>query len=130
MTTKAKNPFTWVEIYVEDMSRAQKFYEAVLQIEMIPMQAPIEVGDLQMISFPWAQGEENISGALCKTNDMKPGTGGTLVYFTCDDCNNETNRVEKAGGKVLQGKFQIGEHGFCSIAMDTEGNTIGFHSTK
>ena len=27
---QAKNPFTWVEIYVEDMSRAQKFYEAVL----------------------------------------------------------------------------------------------------
>ena len=28
-----KNPFTWVEIYVEDMQRAQKFYENVLQIE-------------------------------------------------------------------------------------------------
>jgi uncharacterized protein len=40
MTQQAKNPFTWVEIYVEDMSRAQKFYEAVLQIEMVPMQAP------------------------------------------------------------------------------------------
>jgi predicted enzyme related to lactoylglutathione lyase len=130
MTTQAKNPFTWVEIYVEDMSRAQKFYENVLAIEMIPMQAPGDFGDLEMLSFPWAQDESNISGALCKTRDMKPGSGGTLVYFTCEDCAVETARVEKAGGKVLQEKFAISEHGFCSIAMDTEGNTIGFHSNK
>ena len=130
MTTKTKNPFTWVEIYVEDMSRAQKFYETVLQIEMIPMQAPGEFGDLEMLSFPWAQEENNISGALCKTSEMKPGAGGTLVYFTCEDCSVETARGEKAGGQVLQEKFPIGEHGFCSVVMDTEGNTIGFHSDK
>lgn len=130
MTTQAKNPFTWVEIYVEDMSRAQKFYETVLQIEMIPMQAPGDFGDLEMLSFPWAPGENNISGALCKTSEMKPGAGGTLVYFACEDCAVETSRVESAGGKVLQDKFPIGEHGFCSVAMDTEGNAIGFHSNK
>ncbi|MGB4960904.1 MAG: VOC family protein [Saprospiraceae bacterium] len=130
MTSQAKNPFTWVEIYVQDMQRAQKFYESVLQIKMTPMEAPGDFGDLEMVCFPWAQEEGNISGALCKTNDMKPGVGGTLVYFTCEDCAIETARVEKAGGKVLQEKFQIGEHGFCSLAMDTEGNTIGFHSTK
>lgn len=128
MTTKTKNPFTWVEIYVEDMGRAQSFYEAVLAIEMIPMQTPGEFGDLEMLSFPWAQEEGNISGALCKTSEIKPGAGGTLVYFTCEDCAIETSRVEKAGGKVLQEKMPIGDHGFCSVAMDTEGNTIGFHS--
>jgi len=130
MTTEAKNPFTWVEIYVEDMSRAQKFYETVLQIEMVPMEAPGESNDLEMLSFPWAAGETNISGALCKTNQMKPGTGGTLVYFTCDDCALETSRVVDAGGQVLQQKFQIGEYGFCSIVMDTEGNSVGLHSMK
>jgi predicted enzyme related to lactoylglutathione lyase len=130
MTTQTKNPFTWIEIYVEDMSRAQKFYETVLQIKMIPMQTPGEFGDLEMLSFPWAEGGSNISGALCKTNDMKPGIGGTLVYFTCEDCEIETSRVLEAGGQVLQPKFQIGEYGFASIAMDTEGNSIGFHSNK
>ena len=130
MTTQTKNPFTWVEIYVEDMSRAQRFYETVLQIKMIPMQAPGDFGDLEMLSFPWAEGALNISGVLCKTSDMKPGTGGTLVYFTCDDCDTETARVEDAGGQVLQPKFQIGEHGFVSIVMDTEGNSIGFHSNQ
>jgi uncharacterized protein len=130
MTTKPKNPFTWIEIYVENMSRAQKFYESVLQLEMIPMETPGEMGDLEMISFPWAEDGPNISGALCKTKDMKAGTGGTLVYFACEDCAKETARVTGAGGKVLQPKFPLGEHGFCSICMDTEGNTIGFHSMK
>jgi uncharacterized protein len=130
MTTLAKNPFTWVEIYVEDMSRAQKFYETVLQIKMIPMQAPGDFGDLEMLGFPWDEKGNNISGALCKTSDMKPGVGGTLVYFASDDCDIETARVESAGGKIAQEKFSISEHGFIALAMDTEGNTIGFHSNK
>ncbi len=130
MATPTKNPFTWVEIYVDNMGRAQKFYEAVLKIKMIPMQTPEDFSGLEMLSFPWAEGGTNISGALCKTREMKPGTGGTLVYFTCEDCATETSRVEAAGGQVLQEKFQIGEHGFCSVVMDTEGNTIGLHSMK
>ena len=125
-----KNPFAWVEIYVDDMSRAQKFYENVLQIEMIPMENLPEMGDLQMVSFPWLENSPNISGALCKTEYIKPGNGGTLVYFACEDSSIELSRVEAAGGKLIQDKFAIGEHGFCGIAMDTEGNTIGFYSMK
>lgn len=128
MAAQTKNPITWVEIYVEDMSRAQKLYETVLQLNMTPMETPGGFGDLEMLCFPWAEGETNVSGALCKTNDIKPGTGGTLVYFTCEDCETETSRVVAAGGKILQAKMQLGEHGFCSIVMDTEGNTIGLHS--
>ena len=85
---------------------------------------------MQMMSFPWAEGDNNISGALVKMEDMKPGTGGTLVYFACDDCAVEEGRVENAGGKVLQPKMSIGDYGFCSVVMDTEGNSIGLHSNK
>lgn len=125
-----KNPFTWVEIYVSDMARAQKFYENVLNIKMVPMETPGDVPDLQMVSFPWVEGQANISGALCKTKSMSPGNGGTLVYFACDDCAVESSRVAAAGGKVYQEKFAIGPFGFCAIAGDSEGNTIGFHSMK
>jgi predicted enzyme related to lactoylglutathione lyase len=125
-----KNPFTWIEIYVDDMDRAQKFYETVLQVKLEPMPSPVEGGGLEMLCFPWNQDGTNISGALCKMAEMKPGFGGTLAYFDCEDCAVESGRVTDAGGKVFQQKFQIGEHGFCSIAMDTEGNMIGFHSMK
>ncbi|MBW7887402.1 MAG: VOC family protein [Bacteroidetes bacterium] len=130
MTTKSKNPFTWVEIYVDDMSRAQKFYETVLQTKLSELPMSPEFGDMQMVSFAWEEGEPNISGALVKMQDMKPGAGGTLVYFACDDCSVEESRVESAGGKVLNPKMSIGDYGFCSVVMDTEGNTIGLHSMK
>jgi uncharacterized protein len=83
-----------------------------------------------MLRFPWVENKTNISGALCKTREMKPGAGGTLVYFTCEDCAVELSRVEKAGGKLLQEKFPIVPYGFCALMMDTEGNTVGLHSVK
>lgn len=130
MTTQAKNPFTWVEIYVDDMSRAQKFYETVLGVNLTQMPMPEGMGEMQMLSFPWAENGGNISGALVKSNEMKPGTGGTLVYLTCDDCSVEESRVEAAGGKLLQAKMPIGQYGFCSVMLDTEGNTVGLHSMR
>jgi uncharacterized protein len=128
MAEKTKNPFTWVEIYVDDMSRAQKFYETLLQIKLTEMPMPESVGEMQMLSFPWAENGRNISGALVKMENMGPGASGTLAYFASDDCSVEESRAEAAGGKVLQPKMSLGEHGFCSILMDTEGNTIGLHS--
>lgn len=130
MSTNARNPIAWLEIYVDDMNRARKFYEAVLQVTLVDMAGPEGMGDMQMVSFPWVEGAPNISGALVKMDNMKPGTGGTLAYFGCNDCATEIARVEAAGGKVLQPKMPIGEYGFCGICMDTEGNTIGFHSMK
>lgn len=128
MSEQTKNPFTWVEIYVADMSRARKFYETILEITLSELPMPEGMGEMQMFSFPWAEGEPNISGALVKMENMNPGVGGTLVYFTCTDCSIEESRVEAAGGRVLQSKMSIGTYGFCSIVMDTEGNTVGLHS--
>lgn len=45
MTAPTKNPFTWVEIYVEDMGRAQKFYEAVFKVQLVEMSTE-GMGDL------------------------------------------------------------------------------------
>lgn len=126
----ASNPFTWVEIYVDNMDRAQRFYETVLNIKMEATPAPEDMEDFQMVSFPWTENVPNMSGALVKASNCKPGAGGTLVYFGCEDCSIEISRVEKAGGKVCQEKFAIGNYGFCGICTDTEGNAIGFHSMK
>lgn len=130
MSAQPKNPFTWVEIYVDDMSRAQKFYETILDIKMVELPMPDGMNEMLMLSFPWAEGEKNISGALVKMQDVKPGNGGTIVYFDCDDCALEESRVENAGGKVLQAKMSIGNYGFCSMISDTEGNVVGLHSMK
>lgn len=126
-----KNPVNWFEIYVQDIQRAQSFYEKVLNVQLEKLEAPSDMDDdnsFQMISFPFVEGEPNTSGALVKASGMEPGGNGIVIYFTCDDCSVEEGRVENAGGKLLKEKFSIGEYGFCSICMDTEGNTFGLHS--
>jgi predicted enzyme related to lactoylglutathione lyase len=40
----------------------------------------------------------------------------------------EAVRVDAAGGKLLFPKMSIGEFGFISQFIDTEGNRIGLHS--
>lgn len=122
------NPVGWFEIYVNEMDRARKFYETVLDKKMDNMPMPDE--NMQMIAFPMEAGGEGAAGALVKMEQMKAGTGGTMVYFSCDDCATEENRVADAGGKVHQPKMSIGEYGFISICADTEGNTFGLHSLK
>lgn len=126
--TAPKNPFTWIEIYVDDMSRAQKFYETVFQTTLNPMPMPPDMGEMQMLTFAFEEKGVNATGALVKMDNMPPGAGGTLAYFACLDCGVEEGRVIAAGGKILQPKMSLGEHGFCSIIMDTEGNSIGLHS--
>lgn len=130
MVLQTKNPFTWIEIYVEEMRRAQQFYETVLDIKMSLLPMPEGMNNMQMMSFPWVENGKNSSGALVKMNNMKPGQGGILVYFECEDCSVEESRVKNAGGEVLQSKMAIGDYGFCSIVIDTEGNSIGLHSMK
>lgn len=126
-----KNPVNWFEIYVQDMQRAKTFYEAVLNVKLEKLEIPSEMEEdnsFQMTTFPFVENEPNSSGALVKAAGMESGGNSIMIYFTCDDCSTEESRVENAGGKVLKEKFSIGEFGFCSICLDTEGNTFGLHS--
>lgn len=124
-----KNPVVWFEIYVDDIDRAQKFYETVLQVKVENLPTPdIGNGDMKMMAFPMEMGGEGASGALVKMEGFKAGGNSTLIYFNSDDCSIEEARIEKAGGKVIQSKQSIGEYGFIVLASDTEGNMFGLHS--
>ncbi len=125
------NPVVWFEIYVQNMPRAQAFYESVFQCKLEPLKSPEgEVQSAQMLSFPGDMSTMGASGALVKMDGAPQGNGGTLVYFGCGDCAVEQGRVEPAGGQVVKPKFAIGEYGFCALVTDTEGNLIGLHSMQ
>lgn len=132
MSNQNMNPVGWFEIYVDDMERATKFYETVLQvtIEDLPMPDVEGMGELQMKAFPMSMEATGAGGALVKMQDFPAGGGSTIVYFSCEDCANEESRVAAAGGQVHQQKMSIGEYGFVSLVSDTEGNMIGLHSLK
>ena len=120
------NPVGWFEIYVQDMARARTFYETVLGTKLERLPSP----EVEMLSFPMAQGAGGAAGALVKMAGVPSGGNSTIVYFMCDDCAVEEGRVGGAGGKVDRPKMSIGEYGFISLVVDTEGNMIGLHSMK
>lgn len=123
-----RNPVGWFEIYVQDMARAKKFYEAVLGVELAKLESPIT--ELEMLAFPMDMGAGGASGALARMEGCPFGGTGTLVYFSCEDCAVESSRVISAGGNIFKPKMAIGPYGFIALATDTEGNLIGFHSMQ
>ena len=129
-TPSPMNPVGWFEIYVSDMARATKFYESVFGHPLEHLPPTPGTADMQMCVFPMNATGKGASGALVTHSKMGPGIGGTLVYFTCEDCASESARVATAGGKVMQPKMSIGEYGFIALIQDTEGNLIGMHSQK
>ena len=120
------NPVNWFEIPVNDLSRATKFYETIFDTEL----SLNEMGPSKMAWFPMEREGSGSGGSLHKTEGYTPSAQGTLVYFSVDDIEGVLSKVEKNGGKKLEEKSSIGEHGFIAIFQDTEGNRIGIHSMK
>jgi uncharacterized protein len=125
----ANNPIVWFEIYVDDLARARKFYESVLDVSLDILGDPNDTS-VEMFSFPSEMEKYGTSGALVKMEGFKAGGNSTLIYFACEDCAVEESRIEAAGGHIQKPKMSIGEYGFISLALDSEGNMFGLHSMK
>ena len=118
------NPVVWFEIYVQDMARSRKFYEAVLAISLVR----IGPDELEMWSFQAAPELSGSGGALIHSPGTPSGGNSTMVYFGCEDCAVEAGRVAAAGGTVVRAKMSIGQYGHVALAKDPEGNMFGLHS--
>lgn len=121
-----KNNLTWFEIYVNDLERAKKFYETILNVSFTFIDMP----DAPMYMFNVDNEKGEVGGALVKMNDNEPSSNGTIVYFSSEDVSIEAAKVEGAGGKLLFPKMSIGEFGFIVQFIDSEGNRVGLHSEK
>jgi predicted enzyme related to lactoylglutathione lyase len=118
------NAVNWFEIAVTDIERAKGFYEKVFKVAFDYM----EMGDTKMYSFKGDSEKHGSMGCIFQSDKVKPSAEGTTVYFSTENCDDELNRVEASGGKVIFPKTSIGDHGFISQVIDTEGNRIGIHS--
>ncbi|MCB1140289.1 MAG: VOC family protein [Leptospiraceae bacterium] len=116
----------WFEIPALDLEQAKAFYEFILQ-EKLTVQ---EMGPLRMAWFPMHEGRMGSTGTLVQAQSYEPSHKGTLIYLGVEDLDAVLSRVEEKGGKVLNPKMSIGEHGFVGHFEDCEGNRVGLHSVK
>lgn len=134
-----RNPVGWFEIYVQDMERAKTFYQKTFEQTLESLGDPnndsggpaVEMWNFPMIpDSPDCPGGQapGCPGALVKMEGKDSGIGGTIVYFSCLDCATVASRALEAGGTMQLEKMSIGEYGFISLVLDTEGNMIGLHS--
>lgn len=123
-----KSAISWFEIPATDLSRAQKFYETLFDIQMVAMDTP----NIRMRMFPVADMLNDIGGAVVDSGGFhKPSSSdGILIYLNGNpDLQMVLDKVETAGGTIALSKTEISpEHGFMAVIIDTEGNRIGLHS--
>lgn len=117
------NQIVWVDIPVDDLDRAIKFYSAVLDEEVTKQ----SFTGFALGLLPHAQ--SHVSGCLFKSQDNRPSQQGPMIYLNVNGrLDAAVDAVGANGGKVLQGRHQIGEYGFRAIVLDSEGNKIALHS--
>lgn len=122
-----KNAISWFEIPATDLNRAQKFYETIFDIQMIPLDTPA----LKMKLFP-LENMADVGGALVDSGGFhKPSaTDGPLIYLNANpDVQWVLDKIEAAGGQIIMPKTEISpEYGHMALFLDTEGNRIALHS--
>ena len=122
------NAISWFEIPATDLDRAQKFYEAIFAVTLVPMDLP----NIKMRMFPLDDMNTGVGGAVVDSGGFhKPSaTDGPLIYLNGNpDVQIVLDKVEGAGGSIMVPKTEISpEYGFMAVIMDTEGNRIGLHA--
>lgn len=121
------NALNWFEIPVTDISRAASFYESIFEVKMFQM----EMMGMKMAMFPTSAESGKSGGGLCQSPMHTPSKTGSVIYLNANpDLQLVLDRIEKVGGKVTLPKTEIGGNGFMAFFEDSEGNTVGLHSTK
>ena len=125
------NILTWFEIPITDMQRAKKFYETILDIDMV-IKAD---GNNEAVFFPYdptviQATSGRVTGVLSKSDNNSPSANGTMVYINASpDIQKVLDKVEPAGGKIVMPKMHMNA-GFIAIIMDSEGNRVGLHAEQ
>jgi uncharacterized protein len=119
---------TWFEIPVADLTRAQAFYEKLIN-------APLRrenMGPEAMAVFP-VDNEDGIKGCLhLSSKPVAPSAQGTRVYLDVSpSIDAALERTVSAGGHITTPKVALPPGmGFFAHIADSEGNVVGLHANQ
>ena len=112
------------EIPATDMSRAVKFYQTILDVDI----EQIEMPEMEIGVLPYEG--QMVTGVIMKGEGFKPSADGVTIYLNGgDNLQVILDRVQASNGKIMIPKTpHADEIGFFAIFLDSEGNKIGLHS--
>ena len=112
------------EIPATDISRAIKFYQAILSINI----EKFDMQELEIGVFPYE--DQTVTGVIMKGEGLKPSADGVTIYLNGgDNLQVILDKVLNNGGKIMLPKTpHANEIGYFAIFLDSEGNKIGLHS--
>ncbi len=121
------NSVVHFEIPADDVDRAKKFYSDVFGWNIDPYPG-MDAKDYQGVTtaevdetfMPKERGA--INGGM--TTRQLPVSNPVLT-ISCDDVDDALKQIEKAGGKVVQGRQAVADMGFTGYFSDPEGNIMG-----
>lgn len=104
------------EIPVDDMERAQKFYNGLFGWEIA------SAGPTFQDYFIIKTGGDGINGGMMKRSN--PGQQ-PINYISVESVDESVKKVEELGGKVLMPKMPVMGMGWNAVCQDTENNGFG-----
>ncbi|MEO0561637.1 MAG: VOC family protein [Chloroflexota bacterium] len=113
----------WVEVPVTDINRAAKFYGALFDQQLEPM----EYDGRKFAMLNVADGQAGLS--LNQVEGFNPSADGVLVYLNAGErFDTLLSRLEAEGGKVVIPRSPMSESTVFATFNDTEGNTLALYT--
>lgn len=118
---------SWFEMPADDIQRVSEFYSKVFGWNTPPM------GDDATFALT-VKADENgnptevggINGGFHKRQGASDAAPVVNIYV--DDIDAKLAAVEKAGGRIIQPRTEVGEYGLSmGLFSDTEGNIMGVY---
>lgn len=118
----------WLDIPVENLERATKFYSTVFNLSGLES-FELPVGG-QMVILTSSENPDGPGISLTKMEGFEPaGKRGMWPYFDAShDFEAIEGRIVAAGGEIVDGRMEIEGFGVFTNFMDTEGNLVAIHT--
>lgn len=119
-----KKLISFFEIPAADFSRAVKFYETILGLQLNVFECETE----KMAFFP---DEDGLApGAISFATDFLPSRSGVLISLSVENIDATLGLISANGGQIIRSKTKIEAdcRGYFAMFADSEGNTIGLYS--
>lgn len=113
----------WVEVPVKDINRAARFYGALFNQQLEPM----DYDGRRFVTIEVSDGQVGLS--LNQFEGFDPSPNGPLVYLNAGlKFDDMLSRIEQEGGKVVIARSPMSENTVFATFNDTEGNTLALYA--